>query len=129
MFYILHHISQQLFSQSKVFFLLLKRIQNFYRYYKQLVLITGDARASEQPGLGSLHTVFLREHNHIATELANLNPHWGDEVIYQETRRIIGAMYQHIVFTEFLPRIFGWEGIQKHGLTLQNEGYYKGTKG
>ncbi|XP_054258941.1 uncharacterized protein LOC128983605 [Macrosteles quadrilineatus] len=92
----------------------------------KLCFIAGDARASEQPGLGSLHTIFMREHNRIVGELAVINPHWGDEVLYQETRRIMGAMYQHIVFSEWLPRIFGWEGIRRHGLTLQHEGYYTG---
>lgn len=88
--------------------------------------LVGDARASEQPGLGALHTLFLREHNRIATELAQMNPHWGDEKLYHETRKIMGGMFQHLIFSEWLPRIFGWEGVQKHGLTLQHEGYYKG---
>jgi len=86
----------------------------------------GDARASEQPGLGSLHTVFMREHNRIASELGSMNPHWGDERLYQETRRIMGGMYQHVIFTEWLPRVLGWEGVRSHGLTVQHEGYYEG---
>lgn len=86
----------------------------------------GDDRASEQPALGSFHTVWVREHNRIAQELLRINPHWNDEKLYQETRRILGAVYQHLTFSEFLPRILGWNAIKKYNLNLLNEGYFKG---
>ncbi|XP_073996346.1 uncharacterized protein [Rhodnius prolixus] len=86
----------------------------------------GDFRASEQPALGSLHTLWLREHNRIAATLSRLNPHWSDETIYQEARRLLSAVYQHITFNEFLPRILGWDAIRKYDLTLLSEGYFKG---
>ncbi|XP_047106680.1 uncharacterized protein LOC124775853 [Schistocerca piceifrons] len=86
----------------------------------------GDARASEQPGLAAIHTLFLREHNRLADRLAILNPHWNDEKLYHTARRILSAITQHITFREFLPRLFGWEGLHKHGLSLEPEGYFKG---
>lgn len=86
----------------------------------------GDARAGEQPGLLALHTVFVAEHNRIALDLADLNPHWSDEKLYQETRRIIGAMFQHITYREFLPLVLGREVSRLFDLELKTTGYYDG---
>lgn len=86
----------------------------------------GDARAGEQPGLLALHTVFVAEHNRITLELTDLNPHWSDEKLYQETRRIIGAIFQHITYREFLPLVLGREVCRLFDLELQSSGYYDG---
>jgi peroxidase len=46
----------------------------------------GDERAIENPGLASLHTVFLREHNRIASGLKKLDSSLSDEELYQKAR-------------------------------------------
>ena len=70
-------------------------------------LMIGDNRGCVHPGFIVIQTLFLRNHNRIAKNLARLNPNWVDEKVYQEARKINSAIYQHIVFTEFLPALFG----------------------
>ena len=53
-------------------------------------------------GLMSVHTLFVREHNRIATFFSE-NTEWEAEQIYQETRRIVGAELQLITYNEDLP--------------------------
>ena len=48
--------------------------------------VTGDTRASENLGLASVHTLFVREHNRIASQLAVFNPSWSDELLFHEAR-------------------------------------------
>ncbi|KAG6794565.1 hypothetical protein HZU73_10130 [Apis mellifera caucasica] len=86
----------------------------------------GDGRLVEQPALTSLHVVFLRLHNRIATKLAALNAHWSDEKLFQESRRIVAAIVQHITYREFLPIVLGQDVMRIFGLELVSKGYYEG---
>jgi peroxidase len=83
--------------------------------------LTGDSRANEHLGLTAMHTLWMREHNRIATELSDINPHWDGNMLYHEARKIVGAMMQHITYTEWLPKIIGPEGMRMLG-------EYKGYK-
>ncbi len=67
----------------------------------------GDMRVNEQTGLTMIHNLLLREHNRIATVLQKLNPEWNDEIVYQESRRIVAAEIQHITYNEWTPLILG----------------------
>lgn len=68
-----------------------------------------------------MHTLMAREHNTIARELAKYNPHWDDETLFQEARRINIAIIQHITYNEFLPILLGKDVMEKFGLLLQKE--------
>ena len=54
-----------------------------------------------QPGLGSLHLVFAKEHNRIVTKLAEVQPQWSQEKLFNEARKIIGALMQHITYSDY----------------------------
>ena len=69
--------------------------------------IGGDIRTNDGITLISFHTLFMREHNRLAEKLAELNPGWEDERLFQEARKINVAQYQHIVYKEWLPIILG----------------------
>ncbi|XP_066457643.1 myeloperoxidase-like [Eleutherodactylus coqui] len=71
--------------------------------------VAGDVRSNEQPMLTSFHTLFLREHNRIATKLHKLNQAWSGETLYQETRKIIVALMQKITYKNWLPLLLGDE--------------------
>jgi peroxidase len=71
------------------------------------LVVAGDVRANEQPGLTSFQTVFLREHNLQANRIATRHPEWDDERVFQEARRIVIAELQAIVSNEFLPALLG----------------------
>jgi len=53
----------------------------------------------------------MRLHNYLCEELGTLNPNWKDEQIYQEARRILIAMHQHITYNELLPIILGRSSV------------------
>ncbi|XP_078081143.1 eosinophil peroxidase-like [Mustelus asterias] len=84
-------------------------------------MLAGDDRANENLGLLCFHTLFLREHNHIARELKKLNPHWSGETIYQEARKIIGAFQQIITYRDYVPFIIGKDATEKY--LSQYQGY------
>ncbi|XP_055027423.2 thyroid peroxidase [Misgurnus anguillicaudatus] len=76
--------------------------------------VAGDSRVNEILSLSALHTLWMREHNRVAKHLRRLNPHWRSEVIYQETRKIVGALHQIITMRDYIPKIIGQESFDNH---------------
>jgi len=74
---------------------------------KHRCFLTGDARVNEHLGVAALHSLLVREHNRVAAGLEALNPHWADETLFQESRRIVSAELQHITYNEYLPLLLG----------------------
>ncbi|XP_074117999.1 myeloperoxidase-like isoform X1 [Sminthopsis crassicaudata] len=76
--------------------------------------LAGDSRSSEMPELTSMHTLFLREHNRLAEFLKRLNPQWNGEKLYQEARKIVGALIQIITYRDYLPLVLGPAALKKY---------------
>ena len=88
-------------------------------------LFAGDIRATEQPGLTSLHSLFLNEHNRLADLLVQQSSEsLSDEEIYQQTRQIVIAEMQNIVYGEFLPIVLGPQIMTDFRLELTEQSQY-----
>jgi len=90
----------------------------------------GDSRGDVLPSFTALHTVILRFHNDLADKLRQVNPRWNDEKLYQEARKIVGGVLQHITYTQFLNALLGFgndvtvsqEGLHVHSYDPQVDG-------
>jgi len=80
---------------------------NANHYNTTQLYLVGDVRGNENPALLTLHTIWVREHNRRARELLAAHSDWTDEELYQEARRWVIALIQHITFDEYLPVTIG----------------------
>jgi len=78
------------------------------------MFLAGDVRANENLELTSLHTLFIREHNQLASAIAVANPKLTDEQIYQRARRLVMAEVQAITYQEFLPAMLGAKALRPY---------------
>lgn len=87
---------------------------------------TGDSRSEDNTYLISLHRLSVNQHNKIAKKLYQLNPHWSDEHLYQEARKINIGQYQHVVYYEYLPMLLGSHAMKKWDLIPSKSSYFNG---
>lgn len=78
------------------------------------LFLAGDVRANEQVGLAVMHTLFVREHNRLASELQRDRPKASPEDIFQAARRLVIAEIQIITYNEFLPALIGPKAIKAY---------------
>lgn len=71
------------------------------------LFLAGDVRCNEQAGLTAMHTLFVREHNYWAQQLAIQFPSADGDELYERARAIVAAEMQSITFNEFLPVLLG----------------------
>ena len=79
------------------------------------LFVSGDIRANEQVGPTAMHTLFVREHNRLAGEIARDQPELNGEEIFQMARKRVGEMMQVITYGEFLPVLLGPGFIDAYG--------------
>ncbi|MEM1088264.1 MAG: peroxidase family protein [Pseudomonadota bacterium] len=75
------------------------------------LFVAGDYRANEHPVLTALHTLFVREHNRLASDIATANPTLSADEVYERARRLTVAKLQIITYEEFLPALLGPSAI------------------
>ncbi|CAL4084635.1 unnamed protein product, partial [Meganyctiphanes norvegica] len=83
----------------------------------------GDERVEEQPVLTSMHTVGLRLHNMIVDRLYRVSKEKDDEILFQEGRRIMGALLQLVTYREWLPLVLGQTAMKDWQLHLHDDGH------
>ena len=82
--------------------------------------MAGDTRVTENAALADMRTIWVRLHSFYARKTDSLRkitattypflsiaPNAPDRntIIFEEARKVNNAIYQHIIYTEFLPRI------------------------
>ncbi len=78
------------------------------------LFLAGDIRVNEQVVLTAMHTLFVREHNRLAEQIAAEHPELTGQEIYELARKIVGAQMQVITFQEFLPLLIGADAIPSY---------------
>ncbi len=76
--------------------------------------LAGDIRAGENSALTSVHTIWAKEHNRIATELHEKNPDWSHDKIFHTAKITVEALMQHVVFHEWLPLLVGEHAMPEY---------------
>ncbi|KAI3386572.1 hypothetical protein SNEBB_009488 [Seison nebaliae] len=81
----------------------------------------GDERNSETLGLNSLHTILVRNHNHIVRELKKVEVVKSEKELYELARKINIGQFSTIVYGEWLPNLLGDQVMTVFDLKLQSE--------
>ncbi|XP_060870430.1 peroxidase-like [Metopolophium dirhodum] len=83
----------------------------------------GDLRVNQHPNIAVATISLLRAHNLLCDDFRKINPEWDDERLYQEARRLLIAMYQHVVYYEFVPALLGKDYAKANKLQPLEKGY------
>ncbi len=78
------------------------------------LFLAGDVRCNEQLGLTAMHTLWVREHNRIASMLRQERPELSGDDVYLASRRRVVALMQAITYREFLPLLLGPNAIDPY---------------
>lgn len=74
---------------------------------------SGDDRVDQSPFIAFWHSIFTRNHNHLADKLGGINRHWDEDKLFNEARKINIAIYQNIIYDEWLKIFLGKSACEK----------------
>ncbi len=77
-------------------------------------LVAGDNRAGQTPELLINHTIWARNHNYHADQLAEMFPEWSGEEIYQTARALNESEFQHVVYSEYVAKLVGKDALSTY---------------
>jgi len=87
---------------------------------------TGDGiRGNQNPFIATIQTLMARRHNQHAAGLSAANPHWDDERLFQEARKLLIGEVQKIHYAEYVPLILGERLMKYFHLSVRSHGYTK----
>lgn len=72
---------------------------------RSTLFAVGGDRVNSSIHVCAINTLFLREHNRVAGELAKKHPTWNDERLFQIARNILIVMFIQIVVLEYVNHI------------------------
>ncbi|XP_060871134.1 peroxidase-like isoform X1 [Metopolophium dirhodum] len=118
-------LRRQLGPNGKLFLPNVKKATEFCNVTQDntVCYLSGDPRTNITPDTVVATTSLMRLHNYLCDELSCLNPNWDDERIYQEARRILIAMHQHITYNELVPIILGRDFAKENYLLPMTNGF------
>ncbi|KAM3958623.1 salivary peroxidase/catechol oxidase-like [Aphomia sociella] len=84
----------------------------------------GDSYGSNLLLTGSITTMwFYREHNRLTRKLAQVNPCWDDQTLFETARQINIAQFQYILYYELYAEILGRQNALATGVIYNTKGY------
>jgi peroxidase len=92
--------------------------KKYYPQEKVHCFKSGDTYVNNNPYKTAVVVALMRQHNRVARNLARVNPGWDDERLFQETRKILGAIMEVITYQEFLPAILSPETMKSYRLEV-----------
>lgn len=112
---------------NKVYSIFTTNSSYMYTFYivfsYHLSFFPDDNRINQNPHLAILNVILLREHNRIAANLSELNPHWEDDKIFNIARTILIGMFQHISFYELMPVYVNESILYENKILYDTDGF------
>ncbi len=86
---------------------------------------TGLERGNSSIGYIAISTIFLREHNRLATVIKRENKTWSDERIFQTARNINVVLLLKLVVEDYINHIIGHQLFKLDPTFAEHENWYR----